>query len=189
MTVATCVCCSMISETQMRYGSRLRFHGSVLRPWRSYQASSRRLIPRSLTAGKLLGLDGGRHYFFLEEGLHEPRADQRWDKKVRRHFRGVMQPRLGFFGGDAPTLDGIAEVAQLRIADDDDVALRPGLDVDHLFHGFAEDENTGVEGEIDAVHVAAFGFDDATLGDDLGQPRQLLIVRHLAPDLALLGVE
>src|SRR6187551_2601726 len=33
MTVATCVCCSMISETQIAYGSRVACHGRSWRPW------------------------------------------------------------------------------------------------------------------------------------------------------------
>src|SRR5215831_4492718 len=41
MTVATCVCCSMISESQMRYGSRVRCHGRSRRPAFFCQAISR----------------------------------------------------------------------------------------------------------------------------------------------------
>src|SRR4051812_8396811 len=33
MTVETCVCCSMISESQMRYASRVPCHGRSWRPW------------------------------------------------------------------------------------------------------------------------------------------------------------
>src|SRR6266581_5695373 len=41
MTVATCVCCSMISDSQMRYASRVFCHGRSLRPARLCQAMSR----------------------------------------------------------------------------------------------------------------------------------------------------
>src|SRR5215475_9278027 len=41
MTVATCVCCSMTSESQMRYGSRVRCHGRSCRPAFFCQAISR----------------------------------------------------------------------------------------------------------------------------------------------------
>src|SRR5699024_9873759 len=40
MTVATCVCCSMISATQTRYGVRGCCHGRSWRPCASNQASS-----------------------------------------------------------------------------------------------------------------------------------------------------
>src|SRR5574338_18890 len=40
MTVATCVCCSMISEIQIAYGSRVPCHGRWWRPWRRCQAMS-----------------------------------------------------------------------------------------------------------------------------------------------------
>ena len=39
-TRSTCVCCSMISETRMWYGSSVLRHGRS-RPWRAYQVSSR----------------------------------------------------------------------------------------------------------------------------------------------------
>src|SRR5215468_8542827 len=41
MTVATCVCCSMISDSQIRYGSRVRCHGRSRRPKRRCQAINR----------------------------------------------------------------------------------------------------------------------------------------------------
>src|SRR5271165_62855 len=41
MTVATWVCCSMISEIQIRYGSRVCCHGRSLRPCACCQAISR----------------------------------------------------------------------------------------------------------------------------------------------------
>src|ERR1700733_12885177 len=40
-TVATCVCCSMISESQTRYGVRGDCHGRSCRPCASYQCKSR----------------------------------------------------------------------------------------------------------------------------------------------------
>src|SRR5919108_4163111 len=40
MTAATWVCCSMTSESQIRYGSRVPCHGSPRRPWRRCQAMS-----------------------------------------------------------------------------------------------------------------------------------------------------
>src|SRR5579883_2502775 len=40
MTVATCVCCSMISETHTRYAVRWRCHGRSCRPWRACQPMS-----------------------------------------------------------------------------------------------------------------------------------------------------
>src|SRR3990167_10486913 len=121
MTVVTCVCCSMISDTQMRYGSRLRFHGRVLRPWRSYHASTRRLRDGLLMTGQCLHLDRGGLDFLLQERFHQPGADHRRDEKVGHHLGGVVQPRAVTFGGYAPAFDGIAEVAERRIADHDDV--------------------------------------------------------------------
>src|SRR4029077_9403490 len=41
MTVATCVCWSMNSETRIAYGSRVRRHGKS-RVWRRYQIASAR---------------------------------------------------------------------------------------------------------------------------------------------------
>src|SRR6188472_399099 len=70
-TRSTCVCCSMISETSTRYGSRVRRHGRS-RPWRPYHVSSRRrnhclrcgwgvgrpfLRRRVLTTGVIIGDD------------------------------------------------------------------------------------------------------------------------------------
>src|ERR1700741_572955 len=40
MTAATCVCCSITSESQMRYGSRVPCQGRSWRPWRRCQATS-----------------------------------------------------------------------------------------------------------------------------------------------------
>ena len=46
-TRSTCVCCSMISETRMWYGSSVLRHGRS-RPWRRYQASSRCAKPPAI---------------------------------------------------------------------------------------------------------------------------------------------
>src|SRR5512137_368497 len=41
MTVATCVCCSITSDSQTRYGSRVRCQGRSCRPLLACQATSR----------------------------------------------------------------------------------------------------------------------------------------------------
>src|SRR5438093_3780864 len=57
-TRSTCVCCSMISETRMWYGSEVSRHGSE-RPFRSYHSSSlRRNIRRAGGFGMAGGLRG-----------------------------------------------------------------------------------------------------------------------------------
>src|SRR5688572_6801690 len=85
MTVATCVCCSITSESHTRYASRVPCHGRSWRPWLRCQRATRaaksgeRLTPPSLPsvayrAACLVGLAPGRRVARglagLDRGLH-----------------------------------------------------------------------------------------------------------------------
>ena len=59
-TVATCVCCSMISDTQIRYGSRVRCHGRSCRPWTRCQATIRRECALITLVGQACSLERDR---------------------------------------------------------------------------------------------------------------------------------
>src|SRR4029453_2771412 len=58
LTVATCVCCSMISDSQTRYGSPVPCHGKSWRPWAPCQAMRRaaklRVIATALALAEAL---------------------------------------------------------------------------------------------------------------------------------------
>src|SRR4051812_23465040 len=57
MTVLTCVCCSMISDTQTRYGVRSRCHGRSWRPYLACQAMSTGASADSRNVSSLMALD------------------------------------------------------------------------------------------------------------------------------------
>src|SRR5581483_4548047 len=163
MTVATCVCCSMTSDSHAWYGSPL-FHGKSLRPWRSYQRSSRGPI-RALFMRERFELVRARLQRVANLVLHQPRADQGRHVERRHQLRAVLQTRLPLIRGDAPLLGRLAEIAQRRVDAGDDGAVRPLADAANHGHGTAKEQHARAQAQPYAQFALRRSPEDLALLD------------------------
>src|SRR5512134_754830 len=113
MTVATCVCCSMISETQTRYGVGSRCHGRSLRPSLSNHAST--LGAKDSSAFTCAPLDVVEQFQrrSLELVDREAPTDERGNPEIGDEFRLVCDAGRLTIGTPGRARDAAAQIAAL----------------------------------------------------------------------------